>query len=293
MRKVLATLLTGVLLNPATGAGAPLPGNPGNGNEGRTATPIKHLVVIFDENISFDHYFGTYPVATNPEGEPAFTALANTPSVNGLTDVLLTRNPNFVNTTNGTGAVNPFRLDRSQAATTAQNHNYGPEQSAVHGGMMDLFPSSTGTAGPPPVPPGIGFYPYGTTGINMGYYDGNTVTALWNYAQHFAMSDNSYDTNFGPSTDGAINLISGQTNGVTKDVNPGGSTIPDGNGGLTLISDADPVGDVCSTTTGETLQFGGKNVGDLLNAKGITWGFFQGGFNLGTVNPNGTTSCKR
>ena len=45
----------------------------------------------------------------------------------------------------------------------------------------------------------------------MGYYDGNTVTALWNYAQHFAMNDNSYGTNFGPSTDGALNLISGQT----------------------------------------------------------------------------------
>ena len=53
-----------------------------------------------------------------------------------------------------------------------------------------------------------------TTGLTMGYYDGNTVTALWNYAQHYAMSDNSYGTNFGPSTDGAINLISGQTNGV-------------------------------------------------------------------------------
>ena len=33
----------------------------------------------------------------------------------------------------------------------------------------------------------------------MGYYDGNTVTALWNYAQHFAMSDNSFGTTFGPS----------------------------------------------------------------------------------------------
>ena len=34
-------------------------------------TPIKHLVVIFQENVSFDHYFGTYPVALNPHGEPA------------------------------------------------------------------------------------------------------------------------------------------------------------------------------------------------------------------------------
>ena len=50
----------------------------------------------------------------------------------------------------------------------------------------------------------------------MGYYDGNTVTALWNYAQNFAMNDNSYGTTFGPSTPGALNLVSGQTNGVIK-----------------------------------------------------------------------------
>ncbi len=37
-----------------------------------TATPIKHLVVIFQENVSFDHYFGTYPNAANPSGEPKF-----------------------------------------------------------------------------------------------------------------------------------------------------------------------------------------------------------------------------
>ena len=49
----------------------------------------------------------------------------------------------------------------------------------------------------------------------MGYFDGNTVTALWNYAQNFAMSDNSLSDTFGPSTPGALNLISGQTNGAT------------------------------------------------------------------------------
>ena len=49
----------------------------------------------------------------------------------------------------------------------------------------------------------------------MGYYDGNTVTALWNYAQHFAMSDNSFGTTFGPSTPGALNLVAGQTAGAT------------------------------------------------------------------------------
>ena len=60
-----------------------------------TATPIQHLVVIFQENVSFDHYFGTYPVATNPAGEPPFHATPNTPTVNGLTNALLTFNPNL------------------------------------------------------------------------------------------------------------------------------------------------------------------------------------------------------
>ena len=45
----------------------------------------------------------------------------------------------------------------------------------------------------------------------MGYFDGNTVTAMWNYAQHFALSDNSYSTMFGPSTVGALNLVAGTT----------------------------------------------------------------------------------
>ena len=44
----------------------------------------------------------------------------------------------------------------------------------------------------------------------MGYFDGNTVTALWNYAQHFALSDNSFGTTFGPSTPGALNLVAGR-----------------------------------------------------------------------------------
>ena len=246
-------------------------------------------MVIFQENISFDHYFGTYPNATNPQGEPPFTALPNTPSVNGIQGTLSIANPNL-NPGNGAGATNPFRLDRSQAATADQDHDYTPEQLAFDSGLMDLFPANTGTAGPPPSAPPQQVL---TTGLTMGYYDGNTVTALWNYAQYFAMSDNSYDTNFGPSTDGALNLISGQLNGVTQNQNGTGAIIADGNGGYTLISDADPIGDLCSTSSGEVLQMGGQNIGDLLNTAGLSWGFFEGGFDLTITNPNGTTGCNR
>jgi phospholipase C len=281
MQKLVATSLAtlmfaGTLINP-TVADA----------QSGTTTPIKHLVVIFQENISFDHYFGTYPNALNPAHEPAFWAAPGTPSVNGFTDSLLNSNPNFLNSAvNGTAAANPFRLDRSEAATADQDHDYMPEQQAFHSGLMDSFPKYTGTPGPPPAGQTTG-------GLVMGYYDGNTVTAYWNYAQRFAMSDNSYGTNFGPSTDGAVNLISGQLNGVSDQINASADVVPDGGGGFTLISDADPVGDMCSTTTGAQVAFGGTNVGDLLNSRGISWGFFEGGFDLTIKNANGTTACSR
>lgn len=255
---------------------------------GMSATPIEHLVIVFQENVSFDHYFGTYPHAANPAGEPRFTAQRGTPTVNGFTNVLLNNNPNL-NSANGAGATNPFRLDRTQAVTADQDHDYQAEQQAYDMGLMDLFPAKVGTAGPPPPGPPI----TSTTGLVMGYFDGNTVTALWNYAQHFAMSDNSYSTTFGPSTPGAINLISGQTNGVVGTNNGTGDEVDGGDGSLTVIGDPDPIGDVCSNPTRNQVQMGGKNIGDLLTAAGVTWGSFMGGFKLSILNRDGSTGCSR
>jgi phospholipase C len=256
------------------------------------ATPIQHVVVIFGENISFDHYFATYPVAANPPGQPRFTALAGTPAVNGLSGTLLTNNPNL-NTANGTGAANPFRFNRSQAYTADMNHSYTPEQNAFDLGAMDLFPKYTGSSGNTTIlyPPAVA-----TKGQVMGYFDGNTVTALWNYAQRYALSDNSYNTQFGPSTPGAINVISGQTNGINQSTalnTPSGDEVADGAGGWTLIGDAEPLHDVCSSSTSFNAELLGNNIGNLLNTAGLSWGWFQGGFDLTVVNPNGTTGCSR
>jgi phospholipase C len=254
-----------------------------------TATPIKHLVVIFDENISFDHYFGTYPVAANSPGEPPFTAKPGTPAVNGYTNALLTNNPNL-NPANGAGATNPFRLDPSQAVTADQNHDYTPEQQAFDAGALDLFPAYVGSAGPPP----SGIPIVSTPGLNLGYYDGNTVTALWNYAQNFAMDDNSYSSTFGPSTVGAINMFSGQTNGVSAILNGTGDEVSGGSdGSLTVIGDPNPLGDVCTSPTSNQVTMGGKSIADLLKAAGISYGSFLGGFNLTITNSNGTTGCSR
>jgi phospholipase C len=302
IRKLLALSMSLTLILSGCGQGT-LSNPAGNGNSNTTppvvVTPttasaaIKHVVVIFGENISYDHYFGTYPNALNLPGETPFTPVANTPTSNNYVSDpgLLTANPNL-NGQNLAGASNPFRLSPRQAWTNSQSHSYGPEQQAFDNYKMDLFPLSVGAADSATMYTSTGAPAIANTkGLTMGYFDGNTVTALWNYAQHYAMSDNSFDTNFGPSTPGALNLISGQTNGVTNNVN-GGSLVADGNGGLTITGDDDPTGDICSSTS-KSISMSGKNVGDLLNAKGITWGWFEGGFDLTITNTNGSTGCGR
>jgi phospholipase C len=255
------------------------------GSAWAASTPIEHVVVIFQENVSFDHYFATYPIAKNSDGT-TFNAAKGTPSVNGLTDgsgltgSLLTANPNF----DGAHG-NPFRLGFSAAATCDQDHDYQAEQEAFDAGLMDMFLKFTNVGSCATV----GGYD-GSIGhpddLVMGYYDGNTTTALWNYAQHFAMNDNSYGTTFGPSSPGAINVVSGYTGLAVQD-NASFIDVTDG----ALTDDAQPFGDTC--TTRDSAHLTGKNIGDLLNAANLTWGWFEGGFNLSATNPNGTTGCAR
>ncbi len=262
---------------------------------GSSKTPIRHVVEIFQENVSFDHYFGTYPDAANSDGQ-TFNALPHTPAIDGLTPAtssslppslrhssnLLTSNPN---------ASLPQRLDSNVIGlagdaggqlTCDQDHNYSDEQQAFDNGSMDRFVQSVGNAG--------GKTPFGTAcnpNTVMDYYDGNTVTGLWNYAQHYAMSDNSYSPTFGPSTPGAINLISGNTGNVdmahtanspsiATSTSPNADLTANGKGGYALTSDAQPYWDDCSTR--DAVALSGKNIGDELNAAGLSWGWFEGGF---------------
>ena len=246
-------------------------------DDSRTHTPIKHVVVIFQENVSFDHYFGTYPHAANLPDETMFRSQDDTPRADNLLSAgLLEFNPN---------GVNPFRIPPKFAVTCDEDHNYNDEQFVFHAGLMDRFTAT--------LPSGS---PFSCKDANlgpnsvMGYYDGNTATAIWNYAQYFAMSDNSFGTTFGPSAPGALNLVSGNTFGATLvPLKPNGSAasasgnIANGAATGAVIGDPRPGLDDCVLTnpglaTTNMITMTGKNVGDLLNAKGLTWGWFQGGF---------------
>ena len=107
----------------------------------------------------------------------------------------------------------------------------------------------------------------------MGYFDGNTVTALWHYAQHFAMNDNAWTDTYGPSTPGALHLVSGQTNGDADRRNKQAAI--DAGGGLLLYGGRPGRLDHdqrrrsrlrCLLRAAGPGDDGGKNIGDLLNA---------------------------
>src|SRR5260221_3455585 len=249
-----------------------------------TKTPIKHVVVIFQENVSFDHYFGTYPHAFNLPGETPFHAKGNTPESNTLlSSGLTTNNPN---------KANPFRIPPSVPVTCDEDHNSNEDQAAVDVGLMDKFVEklscNDAVLGP---------------ASTMGYYDGNTVTAMWNYARFFAMSDNSWGTKFGPSTPGALNLVAGNTfPGTLAPTRPNGKpssaagNIANAATTGAVIGDPRPLLDDCVFSnpkfqTVNQITMSGKNVGDLLNAKGLTWGWFQGGFAPTGVDAQGHAVC--
>jgi phospholipase C len=224
-------------------------------------TPIKYVVVIFDENNSFDHYFGTYPNALYPNGaavsskntlgESPFTPLPNTPTVDGLSPLL-----------DNLSSTAPFRLDRAQETTCDNDNHYTDEQTAYNSGAVNKFPEATSGTGSGCTP-----------ALSMAYYDGNTVTALWNYAQYFAMSDHFYDTEFGTTVMGHLNLLSGQTHTTFT------SSIKGKVANGSVVANVEAGFDDCVTeATGTPVKMSSKNIGDLLNAHGMTWGWFYADF---------------
>ncbi len=177
--------------------------------------------------------------------------------------------------------------------TCDQNHGYGPEQYANNGGKNDQFVQNTDSGK-------CSGNLFGEPGLVMDYYDGNTVTALWNYAQNYSLGDRSYSSVYGPSTPGALNLVSGQTHGVVsmdpasgtehpkQTTTPDSYTVqsPDAKGVGTVVNDPDPAYDDCSdkdhTSTNALAAMQGRNIGDVLNSKDVSWGWFQGGFRPST-----------
>ncbi len=249
-----------------------------------TATPIKHVVVIFDENVSFDHYFGTYPNATNTDGS-TFHAKPGTPE--GERPVhKITRGPD-----RPAADQQPERVQPA-AAHPLRGADLRPEP-RLHAGAGGLRRRQDGHVRPghrerldlhrPARSSSV------QPGLVMDYYDGNTVTGLWNYAQNYAMSDNNYDTDFGPVHPRRAQPDLGQRRrrlrGQTRprapvEPTPGSVSALNSAGLGTIYGDLDPAYDDCSdsshTSTSPLGVMTGKNIGDLLNARPRQLGLVPG-----------------
>ena len=216
----------------------------------------------FSGEVSFDHYFATYPVAlNNSTAEPAFTALPNTPSVNGLNGPLLTNNPN---------STQPFRLTRAQSVTCDQDHNYNDEQKAFDSGLMDKFVESVRIF---------------QRRLRCGWIRQDRGDGLlrrqhrhrsWNYAQYFAMSDNSFGTTFGPSAPGVINLISGNTHGATVTAGSAAGNVGSG-GSLMAMRARSFAGRLYPGAPQDLRQHVGQKRRRPAEREEYSRGFFQGG----------------
>ncbi|BCJ85565.1 phospholipase C [Effusibacillus dendaii] len=214
-----------------------------------TSSPIKHTVVIFQENRSFDNYFGTYPTA------PGFHALPGTPK-----DVKNIPAGAFNPDENG-NPVYPYLFPLDQLQTKDVDHGFDHMMEMVDGGKMDKFYLVNNRRG--------------AGKIAMGYYDYHAIPAYWQYAQHFALADNFFQPVYGPSTPGALYLVAAQSG--TKDQPIKGDPTPKN----------EPYGgDNPKSALSYNLTY--KNIGDTLSEHNKTWAWYQGGYtaNDNTYSPH-------
>jgi len=230
-----------------------------------THSPIKHTIILYQENISFDHYFGTYGNGSN--GIPAGSTLSYT---NGISTW---------------GPYSPTQLSGlTQSRTCDVDHSYTDMIRMVDHGAMDEFlsafsppaqgndktvtnPSSSSSSTCPRfetlTPPGTG-----ATALANAYYTGTAgdpnapLQNYWSLASQYTLADNFFQGVYGPSTPGAQWLVAATNN------TPG---------------DPNPIGDICNDYPASISPQDIPNLGAEASAAGTSWAWFQGGF--GTCTP--------
>ena len=254
LRRIL-TLLVGTLVALATA-----PVTAGAESDNGTHSPIKHTIVLYQENISFDHYFGTYGHGSN--GIPAGSTLTYS---------------------NGTSTWGPFApTQTTQSRTCDVDHNYAHMIQMADHGAMDMFlqfgndktvpnPSTSLTCPKfeTQTAPGTG-----EVALANGYYTGTAGDAnaplqnYWKLASQYTLADNFFQGVYGPSTPGAEWLVAA-TNNTTGDPNP--------------------IGDICNDYPASISPQDIPNLGQEATAAGTSWAWFQGGFGTCTpASPTGT-----
>jgi len=186
---------------------------------------IKYVFVLYQENRSFDSYFGTFPGA------------------NGLYSQLPTNTPGFtqtiVNTDGTTGTVSPFRIGPTQYAADTDDvdhsHALTTAKMDIQNGtaQMDKFAATEELKYSPTGNPSLEAKQMGE--LTMAYEDCDTVPLLWAYADRFVLFDNIFEAMTGPSTPGNLSIIGAQAGETQWALHPNNTTAT-----VPLMVDDDP-----------------------------------------------------
>ncbi len=186
---------------------------------------VKYVFVLFQENRSFDHHFGTYPGARGLFSQTHAQTPGFTQKLVDTDGKTLTISPFLIpqSVTTAAGATVPIypadtdSTDHSHTGINnsldmtpghvALNDRYALDEEGLttsNGRIVSLKTGVAATANPTLAQKQMGE-------LAMGHLDCDTTPFLWQFADHFTLFDNSYQTIIGPSTPNALAMIAGQS----------------------------------------------------------------------------------
>lgn len=194
---------------------------------------VKYVFVIYQENRSFDSYFGTYPGANGLFSHPA----DQTPGFNQP----------IMNTDGSMGTIHPFRIGPKEYAADTDDIDHSHSKTVakmdVQGGVakMDHYALVEERKYSPTGNPSLKAKQFGE--LAMAYEDCDTVPILWHYAQKFGLFDNIFETITGPSTPGNLAIIAAQTGDTQRALHPDQAVAGNGDKGPgePVLNDSDPL----------------------------------------------------
>jgi len=194
---------------------------------------VKYVFVLYQENRSFDSYFGTFPGADGLFSRPA----DQTP---GFSQTI-------VNTDGSLSQIQPFRIGPKEFAadTDDVDHSHAllaAKMDVTNGAArMDKFASVEEAKYAKGGEPSLMAKQFGE--LTMAYMDGDTIPFLWRYANRFVLFDHIFQSMVGPSTPGNLAIIAAQSGQTQEALHPERKYSGNGNQGKgePVLNDNDPL----------------------------------------------------
>ncbi|HVB89135.1 MAG TPA: alkaline phosphatase family protein [Beijerinckiaceae bacterium] len=194
---------------------------------------VRYVFVLYQENRSFDSYFGTFPHADGLFSQPA----DQTP---GFEQKLMDARGRMI-------IIRPFRIGAPQGAADTDDvdhsHSLTVAKMDVRAGRarMDRFALSEERKYSPTGTPSLKAEQFGE--LTMAYEDCDTIPLLWSYAHKFVLFDHIFEDMAGPSTPGNLSIIAAQTGQTQWARHPSEAWKGDGDSspGEPVLNDFDPL----------------------------------------------------